>query len=127
MDYLKRTLFHQHQKLTKIYRAAISNTMETGASYILNSNKNKYQTMNTTINQALRKATGCTKTTPINTLHAITAEIPFNIRNRFIVHKELVIDVVYSPILRQQLQIHQRTKYKKRKKKQFMKNVQKRQ
>ena len=35
----------------KIYRATIRNTMETGASYTLNSNKNKYKKMNSTINQ----------------------------------------------------------------------------
>ena len=100
----------------KIYRATIRNILETGAPYISNSRKNSIKTINTLINQAIRKATGCTKTTPLNTLHAIASEIPFHIRSHFIVRKELAKDIVFSRPIRQQLNKQHRTQYKKKKK-----------
>lgn len=33
--------------------------------------------INTVLHQSLRRATGCTKTTPINTIMSIAAEVPF--------------------------------------------------
>ena len=69
------------QKALIVYRSTMRSIFETSSSYLNNSNKSNRKKINTTINQAIRKATGCTKTTPINTLNAIAAEIPFQFRS----------------------------------------------
>ncbi|XP_035895716.1 uncharacterized protein LOC118504819 [Anopheles stephensi] len=111
----KKNNIYPHKALT-IYRANKRNILELGTSFTNNSNKRNQNSLTTIINQALRKATGCTKTTPLNTLHALASEVPFKIRNYFTTRKELTKDIVFSRPIRNQLMKHYKTNYKKRKK-----------
>ncbi|XP_035911816.1 uncharacterized protein LOC118512062 isoform X2 [Anopheles stephensi] len=90
-------------KTITVHRAIIRNILETGSLYTLNAKKNLLNSMNSITNQSLRKVTGCSKTTPINTLMAIAAETPPHIRASYIAKKDMVKTLIYSPIHRDQM------------------------
>lgn len=54
--------------------------------------------MKTIVAQSIRKASGCSKTTPINRLHALNAEIHLNYRTASLAKRELFKTIAYSPI-----------------------------
>ncbi|XP_035912511.1 uncharacterized protein LOC118512332 isoform X1 [Anopheles stephensi] len=83
------------EKAIQVHRALIRGSMEYGIGFSLNATKTKLKTIDTILNQSLRRVTGCTKTTPTNTLYAIAAEIPFAIRSKYLVAKQLVKTVAY--------------------------------
>lgn len=73
-----------------IYKALVRNFFEYGTaiySIACQSNLNSLDTLN---NQCLRKVTGCTKSTPLNTLQAIAAQDPPQFRRLLIAGKELI-------------------------------------
>lgn len=86
------------ERALQLHRALIRGTLEYGIACTSRANKNKIASINTIINQSLRKVTGCTKTTPINTIMAIASEIPFEIRREYLVAKELAKTVAHAKI-----------------------------
>lgn len=84
------------EKAMEVHRAIVRGTVEYGIGFSLNANKGKLRKVDTLLNQSLRRITGCTRTTPLNTLHALAAERPFNIRSKYLVCKQLAKEIAYS-------------------------------
>uniref|UniRef100_A0A2M4CUE4 Putative outcast n=1 Tax=Anopheles darlingi TaxID=43151 RepID=A0A2M4CUE4_ANODA len=102
------------EKALQVHRSIIRGSMEFGASLINNANKNTLAKIDKVLHQSLRKVTGCTRTTPINSLMALAAEIPSSIRRKYVIAKEMVKAIAYSVANRQQLANVKRSATKKR-------------
>lgn len=102
------------EKAIQVHRAIIRGSMEFGASLINNANKTTLAKIDKVLHQSLRKVTGCTRTTPINSLMALAAEIPSNIRKKYVIAKEMLKTIAYSVANRQQLANVKRSSTKKR-------------
>lgn len=65
--------------------------------------KTNRKILETTNNICLRKITGCTKTTPLNSLMAISAQQPIALRHEYIASKEIARIVHHNSIILNQL------------------------
>uniref|UniRef100_A0AAG5DGU8 Reverse transcriptase domain-containing protein n=1 Tax=Anopheles atroparvus TaxID=41427 RepID=A0AAG5DGU8_ANOAO len=92
------------KKTAVIHKNLIRSTFEHGITYLSNAQNKLINSMTTIVSQSLRKISGCTKTTPINTLYAINAEIPPQIRANFTSTKETAKTIAYSKIHKIQLE-----------------------
>ncbi|XP_035774767.1 uncharacterized protein LOC118457361 [Anopheles albimanus] len=101
-------------KAMQIHKAIIRGPLEFGATIIENGKKSILNKIDTIIHQSLRKVTGCTRTTPINTLMALAAEVPSRIRRKYLIAKETVKTIAFSTTNRQQLNGITRTRTNRR-------------
>nr|XP_029707775.1 uncharacterized protein LOC115254425 [Aedes albopictus] len=91
------------QSLITIYQALIRSVFEYGGSVMYNAaktNKNKIIIAN---NQCLRRITGCTRTTPINTLLALSAQQPIQHRQEYLTSREIIRCLVQDNVIAKQL------------------------
>lgn len=77
------------ETMITIYKAIFRSIIEYGSTIYNNARKTNKQILNTINNQCLRKITGCTKTTPLNSLMAIAATQPLELRHHFVACKEI--------------------------------------
>lgn len=91
------------QTLINVHKALIRSTLEYGSTVYYNAaatNKHKLEVLN---NHSLRKATGCTKTTPLNTLVAIAGLEPPAIRQEYITGTEIARNIAQQTVVGRQL------------------------
>lgn len=91
------------EMLLRVYNALVTSLIMYGATIYGKSAKNLSKLLETTHRQALRVATGCTKTTPINTLSAISAVEPLFLKREFIAKKEISKHLITNNIVSKQL------------------------
>lgn len=90
------------QTMNMLFTALIRNYVEYGCSIINNASKTNKQTLQVAINSCLRKVTGCSKTTPLNTLLAIAAQVPNEIRSKYVTAKEVAKTIAHrNPVFEQ--------------------------
>ncbi|XP_055540165.1 uncharacterized protein LOC129726926 isoform X1 [Wyeomyia smithii] len=93
-----------------IYHGIVRGYLDYGASIYNNASKSNLEALMVANNACLRKVTGCSKTTPINTLHAIASQKPLNYRRELITGKELIKHAQYNtPVYKQMRQIDETT------------------
>lgn len=68
------------QTLGMIYKALFQSCLDYGSTIYGSACKSNLGRIEVLNNQCLRKVTGCTKTTPINTLYAIAGQLPLEFR-----------------------------------------------
>lgn len=90
------------QTMITIYKSIFRSIIEYGASVFNNSKKTNKKILETVNNTCLRKITGCTKTTPLNTLMAISAQQPIPLRHEFVASKEVARIVHQNSIIMKQ-------------------------
>lgn len=78
------------QTMITIYQSLIRSTAEYGASIFNNSKKTNRKTLQTATNSALRRITGCTRSTPLNTLIAISGQEPIELRHQYSTTIEII-------------------------------------
>lgn len=93
------------QTLSLLYNAIVRSYMDYGASVYANSSKSNLEKLTVTNNACLRKITGCSKTTPINTLCAIASQPPLEYRRKLTTAKEIVRHAQYQSPIWTQLQV----------------------
>nr|XP_029732488.1 uncharacterized protein LOC115268543 [Aedes albopictus] len=87
------------QTMGLIYNAIIRGYLDYGSSIYANASKTNLQALTVANNAGLRKVTGCTKTTPINTLCAIASQPPLEYRRELVAAKEIIRHVQFdSPV-----------------------------
>lgn len=91
------------QTMNMLFTALIRNYVEYGCSIMNNASKTNKQALQVAINGCLRKVTGCSKTTPLNTLLAIAAQEPYGIRSKFVTAKEIAKCLAYQGPVYEQL------------------------
>lgn len=91
------------QTMKMIYNALIRNAVEYGSSILNNSSETNKKVIQTSLNSCLRKVTGCTKTTPINTLLALSGQEPWKIRGNFTASKEITKHFAFRTPVYEQL------------------------
>lgn len=90
------------QTMNMLFTALIRNYVEYGCSIINNACRTNKHTLQVAINSCLRKVTGCSKTTPLNTLLAIAAQEPYDIRTKYVAAKEIAKCIAYrNPVYEQ--------------------------
>lgn len=77
------------QSAINIYKGIIENYLNYGSSITANAPKSTLELLNAPLNACKRKISGCTRSTPLNTLSAITGICPFKINFEFITKKEI--------------------------------------
>lgn len=77
------------QSAIKIYKSIVESYLYYGISITGNASKTSINKLQVIINSCCRKISGCTKSTPINSLAALTGICPINIAIEFIAKKEL--------------------------------------
>lgn len=75
--------------MLKVYQALIRSIMEYGCSAHNNASKTTRRIVEVINNQSLRKVTGSTKSTPLNTLSAISGQPPLNFRQEMVTCREI--------------------------------------
>lgn len=91
------------QTMILVYKSIFRSVIEYGASVFNNAKKTNKQILNTINNQCLRKITGCTKTTPLNSLNAIASSQPLDKRHHYITCKEIARSFNNQNIISKQL------------------------
>lgn len=91
------------QTMITIYKSIFRSIIEYGSTIFNNSKKTNRKILETTNNTCLRKITGCTKTTPLNSLMAISAQQPIALRHEYIASKEIARIVHHNSIILNQL------------------------
>lgn len=87
------------QTLNMLYNAIVRSYLDYGASIYANSANSNLEKLTTINNTCLRKITGCSKTTPINSLCAIASQPPLQFRRKLTAAKEIIRHVQYqSPV-----------------------------
>lgn len=93
------------QSMLPIYQALVRSVFEYGGTIISNAAKTNLNKVVTVNNQCLRRVTGCTKTTPINTLLAISAQQPIQCRQEYLTAREIIRCIVNNNIVGKQLKL----------------------
>lgn len=91
------------QSMLLVYQALVRSIVEYCSSAFNNCASTYKEKIQRTLNQALRRATGCSKTTPINTLLAISAQMPWKIRSNYIAGREIAKHTAYRNAVYEQL------------------------
>lgn len=91
------------QTLVLIYNAIFRSVIEYGASIFNNARKTNKKLLSTINNQCLRKITGCTKTTPLNSLIAVAATQTLEDRHEFVTCKEIARSIFNKNLVATQL------------------------
>ncbi|XP_062703499.1 uncharacterized protein LOC134285957 [Aedes albopictus] len=92
------------QTMILLYNALVRSCVEYGSSTVNNTSTTNRKTIQTALNACLRKVTGCSKTTPLNSLLAVASQEPWDIRSEYIACKELAKNVAYRNPIYEQLQ-----------------------
>ncbi|XP_055593235.1 uncharacterized protein LOC129744638 [Uranotaenia lowii] len=92
------------QTMSLVFNALLRSKAEYGSSIIGNTCKTNKEKIQVILNDAMRKATGCSRTTPRNTLLAIAGQEPWEVRNKFVTCKETARTVYYRTPVYNQLQ-----------------------
>lgn len=92
------------QSMILLYKALIRNVIEYCSSVTNNCSKTNQEKIQVVLNQALRKATGCSRTTPRNTLLALSGQEPWTIRVELVTCKEIAKSFAYRNVLYEQLE-----------------------
>lgn len=87
-----------------VFNGIMRNFVEYGSGIYGVASKSNLESLKVVNNQCLRKITGCTKSTPLNTLHAIAAQEPPEFRRVYIVGKDLVKQCHYRSVVWNQLE-----------------------
>nr|XP_029717034.1 uncharacterized protein LOC115260244 [Aedes albopictus] len=91
------------QVSVNIYNALVRSIVEYGASVTYNAKKTNRQILTVATNQCLRKATGCTKSTPINALAAIAGQDPLEHRLEYITGNSIARSFEQRNVISRQL------------------------
>lgn len=91
------------ETMLNIHKALIRSTLEYGSTVYNNAAKTNLTGLGVINNQSLRKATGCTKSTPLNTLLAISGLESLAIRHDYIAGKEIARNIAQQTAVGQQL------------------------
>lgn len=86
-----------------LYKALIRSAIEYGCTAFGNASKTNIESLQTIINQCWRKTTGCSRTTPRNTLAALAAESPLDIRIEQVTCKEIARYFLHGSVVADQL------------------------
>ncbi|XP_058817692.1 uncharacterized protein LOC131681001 [Topomyia yanbarensis] len=90
------------QTMNLIYNALVRSCVDYGSSVANNASATNTKVIQTALNGCLRKVTGCSKTTPLNSLLAMAGQEPWDIRCEYITCKEIAKSVAYrNPIYEQ--------------------------
>lgn len=89
--------------MLKVYQSLIRSTMEYGCSAHNNASKTSRRMLEVINNQSLRKATGSTKSTPLNTLSAISGQPPIEFRQEMVTCREIARCLSRGNVLGKQL------------------------
>lgn len=92
------------ETLNIIYNGLVRNFLEYGVTIYCSTTKTNLNFLNVINNQCLRRITGCTRSTPINTLHAIAAQQPMQFRRIYVVGKYLVKNRYRNSVVWHQLE-----------------------
>lgn len=87
----------------KIYNALVRSVVEYGSAVTLNAKKTNRHILTVATNQCLRKATGCTKSTPLNALAAIAGQDPLEHRLEYITGSSIARSFEQRNIIAEQL------------------------
>ncbi|XP_055590551.1 uncharacterized protein LOC129742648 [Uranotaenia lowii] len=91
------------QTLTDIYIALIRSLIDYNATVFCNARKTNKKLLEVANNQCLRRVTGCTRTTPLNTLMAIAAQVPLEFRHEYICSKAIIRNLAHRTAVGLQL------------------------
>lgn len=91
------------QTMVAIYNAIFRSVIEYGASIFNNAGKTNRKMLSTINNQCLRRITGCTKTTPLNSLVAVAATQTLDHRHELITCREIARAVNSQNLIAKQL------------------------
>ncbi|XP_062714290.1 uncharacterized protein LOC134291045 [Aedes albopictus] len=91
------------QTLGMAYNALFRSCMDYASTIYGSACKSNLGKIDVLNNQCLRKVTGCTKTTPINTLYAIAGQLPLEFRRLLNVGKQLAKHYHRNSVVKQQL------------------------
>lgn len=91
------------QTMLTVYKALVTNLISYGSAIYGNTSKTYNQMLEVAQRKSLRIATGCTKTTPINSLAAIAATEPLSINRVYSTKKEIAKYIVNKSIVAEQL------------------------
>ncbi|XP_062561166.1 uncharacterized protein LOC134225256 [Armigeres subalbatus] len=91
------------QSMILMYQALVRSISDYGSSTFNNCAKTHKEKIQRALNQALRKATGCSKTTPINTLLAISGQMPWTVRGKYVACREIAKHIAHRDIVHDQL------------------------
>lgn len=91
------------QTLNLLYNSIVRSYLDYGASAYANAAKSNLNKLTVTNNVCLRRVTGCSKTTPINTLCAIASQPPLEFRRKLTTAKELIKHAQFQSLVWTQL------------------------
>lgn len=92
------------QTMGLVYNGIIRGYLDYGSSIYDNASKSNLEAITVANNACLRKITGCSKTTPVNTLYAIASQHPLHFRRELSTYKELIRHAQYNSPVYQQLE-----------------------
>lgn len=91
--------------MIQIHRALLRSKMEYGCVVHNNASKTNKKKLITTNNASLRKATGCTRSTPLNALAAISGEEPTELRQEYVTGKDIARHFERNNLVAKQLRV----------------------
>ncbi|XP_062538538.1 uncharacterized protein LOC134206823 [Armigeres subalbatus] len=91
------------ETMLNVHKALVRGTLEYGSTVYSNAAKTNLNKLAVINNQSLRKATGCTKSTPLNTLLAISGLESMPIRQEYITGKEIARNIAQRTAVGEQL------------------------
>ncbi|XP_055590205.1 uncharacterized protein LOC129742338 [Uranotaenia lowii] len=86
-----------------LFRALVRSLVDYGSITHANAAKSNRSRIDVVMNQCWRKITGCTRTTPKNTLCALAGEFPLNIRSQYLACREIARYAANGSIVMNQL------------------------
>lgn len=89
--------------MVQIHKALVRSTLEYGSSVHCNASATNRRKLATTNNVSLRKATGCTRSTPLNALAAISGVEPIELRHEYVTAKEIARSFERNNVVAEQL------------------------
>ncbi|XP_055585452.1 uncharacterized protein LOC129738294 [Uranotaenia lowii] len=91
------------ESMIKIYKGLFRSKMDYGSSVYNNSSKTNRNILSVLNNQCLRKVTGATKSTPRNTLVALSGQHPVDFRHTYIASREICRHMSRNNLIAHQL------------------------
>nr|XP_029715964.1 uncharacterized protein LOC115259494 [Aedes albopictus] len=91
------------ETMRMLYKSLIRSALEYGCTAFGNASKTNREKLQVIINQCWRKVTGCSRTTPRNTLAALAGESPLDIRLEQVTCKEVAKHIQNDSVVAEQL------------------------
>lgn len=91
------------QTMNLVYNALVRSCVEYGSSVVNNASATNRKSIQTALNGCLRKVTGCSKTTPLNSLLAVASQEPWDIRSEYITCREIAKIIAHQNPVYEQL------------------------